>query len=125
MTLTLSQAKESVALAIASLKQEGNAATLKQIVEECQQDPNPMVQFQLKMTKLIPKVTSILGEDIAKVTGTKVEQNQVMGFVSQIQQLAATDLPLSVQVGKIVKTLSGDFSGLYEEDSGEELEEIE
>ena len=121
--LTLSQAKEAVGLAITSLKQEENANTLKQIVNECNKEENPMIQFQMKMTKLIPKVTEILGRDIEKVIDNTIEQNQVMGFVGQIQLLAQSDISLGVEVGKILKTLGGDFSGLYEED--EDLEEID
>ena len=86
-----------------------------------------MMQFQLKMGKLIPKVMEILGSQIEGVLGTKVEAGQVMGYVMQIQALAMSDVHLSVQTSKIMKTLGGDFSGLYEEDEAEEevVEEID
>ena len=123
--LNLSQAKQAVGLAIESLKQPQNAEELKNILNQCMQQPDPMAQFQMKMTKLIPKVSEILGADIQRVLGVGVEPGQVMGYVMQIQALAMTDLALGVQVGKIMKTLGGDFSGLYEEEAEEELEEVE
>lgn len=122
---TLEEARESVSLAITSLRLKENTDELQGIVDECNKLENPMAQFQLKMTKLIPKVVSILGADISKVIKVdKIENSDVMGYVSQIQKFAATDIPLSVQVSKILKTLGGDFTGLDEDDE-EEMEEIE
>jgi hypothetical protein len=43
----------------------------------------------------------------------------------QIQSLSSSDVHLGIQVIKVMKTLSGDFSGLYEEDDEGEAEEID
>ena len=119
------QAHQIVSMAIASLKESQNEQALKHILQECAKEENPMTQFQLKFSKLIPKVTEIFGAEVESVLGLKIDQNQVMGYVMQIQMLAVNDLSLALQIGKVMKTLSGDFSGLYEEDDDGELEEIE
>ena len=128
VALSKEQAIRIVALAIDSLKQPANEAILKSILDECAKETDPMVQFQLKLMKLVPKILEILGSQIEDVLGLKTEQAQVMGYVTQVQAMAATDVKLSIETGKIMKTLGGDFSGLFEEecDDGEaEPEEID
>jgi hypothetical protein len=125
--LSLDQAKRITDLAVVELKNKQNEEVLKNILNECQSvaPENPMIQFQMKMTKLIPKVMEILGSQIEAVLSTKIESNQVMGYVMQIQSLSSSDVHLGIQVIKVMKTLSGDFSGLYEEDDEGEAEEID
>ena len=123
--LDVDAAKRIVHLAIEELKKENNTKVLKEILAECEEEPNHMLQFQLKMGKLIPKVMQILGGQVESVIGTKVESSQIMMYVMQIQALAMGDIHLGVQVSKVMKTLSGDFSGLYEEDEEEEVEQVE
>ena len=123
--LDIAKSREIVELAITQLRQKDNENALKDILAECDKETEPMRQFQLKMSKLIPKVMEILGTQIQTVLGSPVEASQVMGYVMQIQALAMNDLHLGIQVGKVMKTLSGDFSGLYEEDAEEEAELIE
>lgn len=124
---TIEQARRITELAIEELKKPENEQELRNILAECEAAgrENPMIQFQLKMAKLIPKVIEILGSQINTVLGSKIEQSQVMAYVMQIQALAGSDVYLGIQVGKIMKTLGGDFSGLYEEDDSHEAEEIE
>jgi len=124
-TLKPEQANEIVTLAIESLRDAENEAVLKSILDECDQEPDPMKQFQLKFSKLIPKVMEVFGAQIEKVLGYSIESGQAMGYIAQVQALAVHDVGLSVQVGKISRALGGDFSGLYEEDDGQEVEEID
>lgn len=122
--LDAGQAKRIVALAIEELKKTENEIALKEIVKECDMySDNPMQQFQIKMQKLIPRVMEILGSQIEAVVGGKIEPQSVMNYVSQIQKIAATDVHLGIQVGKIIQTLSGDFTRLYEEDAEDEVVE--
>ena len=126
-SISLEQARRITDLAVVELRKKENEAVLKQILEECQTTAkdNPMLQFQLKMAKLIPKVMEILGTQIEAVLGSKIESGQVMGYVVQIQGLSSADVHLGIQVTKIMKTLGGDFSGLYEEDEEGDAEEID
>jgi hypothetical protein len=126
-TLSVEQALQITDLAVLELKKEENEAVLKGILVECESvgKDNPLLQFQLKMSKLIPKVMEILGHQIESVLGFKIESGQVMGYVMQIQSLSGSDVRLGIQVGKVMKTLSGDFSGLYEEDEEGEAELID
>lgn len=125
--LDVARGKQIVTLAISELKKPENIDVLKKILDECQREQNPMMQFQLKMQKLIPKVMEILGAQVSAVIGDPVDSSQVMAYVMQIQTLAMTDVHLGVEVSKIMKTLSGDFSGLDEQDDDptDEIEEIE
>jgi hypothetical protein len=123
--LTREQAIEIVSLAIAALRDDSNEKALKSILSECDKEVDPMKQFQLKFSKLIPKVLEVLGEQIQKVVHAHIEPAQAMGYIAQVQTLAMDDVNLSVQVGKISRALGGDFSGLYEEDEGEEIELID
>ena len=125
--LSLEQARRVTDLAVEELKKEKNGIELKKILEECESvgKDNPMLQFQMKMGKLIPKVMEILGSQIESVIHSKIESAQVMTYVMQIQALSGTDVHLGIQVNKIMKTLSGDFSGLYEEDEDGEAEQID
>jgi hypothetical protein len=84
-----------------------------------------MVQFQLKFSKLVPKVMEVFGEQIAAVLKTDMEPGQAMGYIAQVQALAMGDVNLSVQVGKISRALGGDFTGLYEEDEDGEIEVVD
>lgn len=123
--LDVGLAKQIVALAIAELKKEENEKALREILDECEKlgEENQMAKFQLKMQKLIPKVMEILGAQIAAVTG---EAQPVMNYVMQIQKVAASDIHLGIQVKKIIQALSGDFSGLYEQDlEDEEVEHVD
>lgn len=122
--LDITKSREIVELAIKHLRQKDNEDALKVILAECDKETEPMRQFQLKMGKLIPKVMEILGGQIQTVLGSSVESSQVMAYVMQIQALAMNDLHLGIQVGKVMKTLSGDFSGLYEEEADEEEAEL-
>jgi hypothetical protein len=128
-TISREQASRIVDLAISALKNPENEKSLRTILDECASIADPMIQFQLKFTKLVPKVLEILGSQIEEVLGHSVQQPQVMGYIGQVQLMAQNDVKLSVQIGKVLKTLSGDFSGLYEEDevlSGcQEPEEID
>lgn len=126
-SISLEQARRITDLAVLELKKKGNEEVLRKILEECQTaaKDNPMLQFQLKMAKLIPKVMEILGTQIETVLGSKIESSQVMGYVVQIQGLSSADVHLGIQVTKIMKTLGGDFSGLYEEDEEGDAEEID
>jgi len=126
-TITREQASRIVGLAISALKESENEKSLRIILDECSTVTDPMMQFQLKFTKLVPKVLEILGSQIEEVLGHPVQQPQVMGYIGQVQMMAQNDLKLSVEIGKIMKTLSGDFTGLYEEDEigDEEPEEID
>ena len=125
--ITREQASRIVGLAISALKESDNEKSLRIILDECSAVSDPMMQFQLKFTKLVPKVLEILGSQFEEVLGYTVQQPQVMGYIGQIQMMAQNDLKLSVDIGKIMKTLSGDFTGLYEEDDfdDEEPEEID
>ena len=125
--LDVARGKQIVTLAISELKKPDNVDVLKKILDECQREQNPMMQLQFKMQKLIPKVMEILGAQVSAVIGAPVESSQVMVYVMQIQTLAMTDVHLGVAVSKIIKTLSGDFSGLDEQDDDhtDEIEEIE
>jgi len=123
-----SQAHRIVELAIAELKKEENQTAMQSILKECEQfHDNPLKQFSIKMQKIIPRVMEILGTQIDAVVGSKLtDQAQIMKYVGHIQSLAASDVHLGIQVNKIVRTLSGDFTGLYEEDDEEEaVQEIE
>ena len=122
--LDITKSREIGELAIKHLRQKDNEDALKVILAECDKETEPMRQFQLKMGKLIPKVMEILGGQIQTVLGSSVESSQVMAYVMQIQALAMNDLHLGIQVGKVMKTLSGDFSGLYEEEADEEEAEL-
>lgn len=117
--LDVGLAKQIVALAIDELKKEENERALRDILEECEKlgEENQMAKFQFKMQKLIPKVMDILGAQILAVTG---EAQPVMNYVMQIQKVAASDIHLGIQVKKIIQALSGDFSGLYEQDLEDE-----
>jgi hypothetical protein len=125
--VSIDQARQITTLAVEELKKSENEQTLKNVLAECEAAgrENPMMQFQMKMAKLIPKVMEILGSQIETVLGSKIESAQVMTYVMQIQAMSASDVHLGIQVGKIMKTLGGDFSGLYEEDESGETEEIE
>ena len=125
--LSLDQARRVTSLAVDELRKENNISILKRILQECESvgKDNPMLQFQMKMGKLIPKVMEILGSQIESVAERKIESSQVMAYVMQIQTLSSSDIHLGIQVNKIMKTLSGDFSGLYEEDEDEQAQEID
>ena len=125
--LSLDQARRVTSLAVDELRKENNISILKHILQECESvgKDNPMLQFQMKMGKLIPKVMEILGSQIESVVERKIESSQVMAYVMQIQTLSSSDIHLGIQVNKIMKTLSGDFSGLYEEDEDEQAQEID
>ena len=123
-TLTREQASRIVGLAIEALRDPENEKTLSSILKECSCETDPMVQFQMKFTKLVPKVLEILGSQIQEVLGHSVQQPQVMGYIGQVQLMAQNDVKLSIEIRKIMNTLTGDFSGLYEEDEevGDNLE---
>lgn len=125
--LTREQAARIVGLAILALKDCENENALRKFLEECSAESDPMIQFQMKFTQLVPKVLEILGAQIEEVLGQPVQQPQVMGYIGQVQVMAQNDVKLSVEIGKILKTLGGDFSGLYEEEEidQDEPEEID
>ena len=112
--MTVDEAKNIVSLALQALRQEHHQKRLKEVLAECNAIPDPMAQIQLKMQRLLPVVTEILGEAF--------KQDNFMMALMQVQALAASDSKLAVDVGRIMRAVGGDLTAVGEE---EELEIVE
>lgn len=113
--MSIEEARSAVAMALTELRKEDSQKRLRDILKECDAVSDPMQQFQLKMSRLIPAVTEVMGPAF----GGK----NVMTAVFEIQAHAASDPQIAVAVGKMMKAISGDLSALNEAD--EEFEEVE
>ena len=113
-TMTREQATEAVRLGMNALREEKHQQLLKEVLAECNAVTDPMQQMQLKMQRMIPVVTEILGDAF--------KQENVMTVLMQVHAFAASDPKLSVDVAKIMRALGGDLSAVTEEDEFEEVE---
>jgi 3-methyladenine DNA glycosylase AlkC len=114
--MTKDQARAAVDLAIQALKQEDHQKRLRGILTECQAISDPMAQMQLKMERMLPVVTEILG--------SAIKHDNPMFAMMQVQAHAMTDPKLSLDVSKLMRALAGDLTALAEFDD-EEFEEVE
>ena len=112
--MTADDARRAVELSLAELRKPASQEKLKAILAECAGIADPMMQFQLKMTKLLPAVTEVLGGAF--------EGRNVMAAVMEVQSFASKDPQVAVGVGKILKALGGDLSGLEAEEEFEDVE---
>jgi hypothetical protein len=121
--VTLIQAREIVSLAISALREPVNQTILQSILDEANKIADPMAATTYKFSHILPKVSEIFGSQVETVLGHPVPSNQIMGYLMQIQMMSGSDPNLAVEIAKITKTLSGDFSALNEQD--DELEVLE
>ena len=112
--MTAEVARKAIELAVSELRKPVNQEKLRTILNECAGVADPMMQFQLKMTKLLPAVT--------EVVGGAFEGRNVVAAVMEVQGFAASDPKVAVGVAKIMKALGGDLTAL---DEDEEFEEVE
>ncbi len=113
--MTLEEAKTAMNLAIEALRQPENQNRLKAILDECNQETDPMKQFTLKMGRLLPAVTEVLG--------SAFKDKNIMTAVMQVQSHAAKDPQVAIGVSKLMRALGGDLSAVN--DTQEEFEEVE
>ena len=113
-TMTREQATEAIRLGMNALREEKHQKQLKEVLAECNKVSDPMAQLQLKMQRMIPVVTEILGDAF--------QHENVMTVLMQVHAFAASDPKLSVDVSKIMRALGGDLSAVTEEDEFEEVE---
>ena len=112
--MTKEQASEAIHLAMSALREEKHQKLLKEVLAECNAVVDPMAQLQLKMQRMIPVVTEILGDAF--------KQENVMSVLMQVHAIAASDPRMSVDAAKILRALGGDLSAVTEEDDFEEVE---
>ena len=112
--MSLEQARAAVTAAMGALKQEQHQQKLKQILAECAAVIDPMQQIQLKIQRLLPVVTEILGQAF--------KEENVMMALMQVQAHASSDPKLAVDVGKIMRAIGGDLSAVTTEEEFEEVE---
>ena len=113
--LTVNEAKEAVRTALKALGEGENQRKLRDILDECSKIQDPMLQFQTKFARLLPAVQEVLG--------AAFKGRDVMSTVMQVQALAAREPELAINVGKVMRALAGDLSGIDQAD--EEFVEVE
>ena len=114
--MTLEEARGAITLAMDALRKPENQKRLKDILEECNKEADPMKQFAFKMGRLLPAVTEVLG--------SAFKDRNVMAAVMQVQAHAANDPQVAVGVSNLMKALGGDLSAL-DQNQDEEFEEVE
>ena len=110
------QARTAVDLAMAALKQEKHQLRLRGILAECQAVSDPMAQMQLKMQRMLPVVSEILGDAI--------KHDNPMLAMMQLQAHTNSDAKLAIDVSKLMRALTGDLSAI-DEFQEEEFEEVD
>jgi len=98
--LTKESARALLDKALETVKVPANKDKLLGILEECKGDDAGM----MKMMKLLPAVTEMLGPAL--------EGRDPMSAVMEIQAFSAEDASIAEDVGKFMKALQGDISGL-------------
>uniref|UniRef100_A0A7S1WPM7 Protein C10 n=1 Tax=Alexandrium catenella TaxID=2925 RepID=A0A7S1WPM7_ALECA len=104
--LTKDQAKECLTTAVSLFENPENKQKLADIVAECNKVEDPMQQQMLKMTKLIPEASSMLGSELEKYGFTK--DSLMMGMM-QVNMLSMGDDEMQAQCKRVMSFLSGNF----------------